>query len=151
PMPMVPNQSTGLMSVTAVYAVSVALSSMSGCCVPERLTDTLARIVRRASGPITMCSTMESVMLVFSDVPAMAMRVVASTDCMRTRLAPLREMSPYLGDGLLVYFGWPQAHEDDTRRAVHAGLALVTAVRDLSSELVQDYGIRLAVRLGMHT
>jgi class 3 adenylate cyclase len=60
-------------------------------------------------------------------------------------------VAQYLGDGLLIYFGWPQAHEDDVRRAVHAGLALVTAVRDLSSELVQDYGIRLAVRLGMHT
>jgi len=94
PMLMVPNQSTGLMSVTAMYSVSAALSSMLGCCVLERLTDTLARIVRRAFVPITICSTMESVMLVVSDVPAMAMRVVASTDCMRTRLAPLREMSP---------------------------------------------------------
>ena len=60
-------------------------------------------------------------------------------------------MAQYLGDGLLVYFGWPQAHEDDARRAVHAGLALVTAVRDLGSELVQDFGIRLAIRIGMHT
>ena len=56
-----------------------------------------------------------------------------------------------LGDGLLVYFGWPQAHEDDARRAVHAGLALVTTVQDLSSELVQDFGIHLAVRIGVHT
>ena len=39
----------------------------------------------------------------------------------------------YLGDGLLGYFGWPQAHEDDARRAVHAGVALVMAVRDLSA------------------
>ena len=60
-------------------------------------------------------------------------------------------VAQYLGDGLLVYFGWPQAHEDDARRAVHAGLALVTAVRDLGSELVQDYGMRLAIRIGMHT
>ena len=60
-------------------------------------------------------------------------------------------MAQYLGEGLLVYFGWPQAHEDDARRAVHAGLALVTAVRDLGSGLVQDCGIRLAVRIGIHT
>jgi hypothetical protein len=60
-------------------------------------------------------------------------------------------VAQYLGDGLLVYFGWPQAHEYDARRAVHAGVALVTAVRDLSSALVQDIGIRLAIRLGMHT
>ena len=60
-------------------------------------------------------------------------------------------VAQYLGDGLLVYFGWPQAHEDDARRAVHAGLALVTAVRELGSELVQDFGIHLAVRVGIHT
>jgi class 3 adenylate cyclase/DNA-binding winged helix-turn-helix (wHTH) protein len=60
-------------------------------------------------------------------------------------------VAQYLGDGLLVYFGWPQAHEDDARRAVHAGLALVTAVRDLGSALVQDVGIRLAIRVGIHT
>src|SRR5262249_32010303 len=60
-------------------------------------------------------------------------------------------VAQYLGDGLLVYFGWPQAHEDDARRAVHAGLALVTAVRDLGIKLVQDFGMRLAVRIGIHT
>jgi class 3 adenylate cyclase len=60
-------------------------------------------------------------------------------------------VAQYLGDRLLVYFGWPQAHEDDARRAVHASLALVAAVRDLSSELGQDFGMRLAVRVGMHT
>jgi class 3 adenylate cyclase len=54
-------------------------------------------------------------------------------------------------DGLLVYFGWPQAHEDDARRAVHAGVALVTAIHDLSTRLVQDHDMRLAVRVGMHT
>src|SRR5262245_42697500 len=33
-----------------------------------------------------------------------------------------------LGDGLLIYFGWPNAHEDDPERAVRAGLAIVEAV-----------------------
>jgi class 3 adenylate cyclase/DNA-binding winged helix-turn-helix (wHTH) protein len=61
------------------------------------------------------------------------------------------QVAQYLGDGLLVYFGWPQAHEDDARRAVYAGLALVTAVHDLGSELIQAYGRRLAVRIGLHT
>src|SRR5262249_60696954 len=60
-------------------------------------------------------------------------------------------VAEYLGDGLLLYFGWPQAHEDDARRAVHAGVALVTAVRDLGTGLVRDYGRRLAVRVGIHT
>ena len=40
-------------------------------------------------------------------------------------------VSQYLGDGVLVYFGYPQAHEDDTERAVRAGLELVGAVSAL--------------------
>ena len=34
-------------------------------------------------------------------------------------------IAQYLGDGLLVYFGWPVAHEDDALRGVHAGLGIV--------------------------
>src|SRR5215470_4052356 len=60
-------------------------------------------------------------------------------------------VAQYLGDGLLVYFGWPRAHEDDARRAVHAGVALVTAVRNLGNELDQNFGIRLTIRIGMDT
>ena len=39
-------------------------------------------------------------------------------------------VAKYMGDGVLVYFGYPQAHEDDAERAVRAGLELVTAVSD---------------------
>jgi class 3 adenylate cyclase len=39
----------------------------------------------------------------------------------------------YMGDGVLVYFGYPRAHEDDAERAVRAGLALVSAVSDLKT------------------
>jgi class 3 adenylate cyclase len=40
-------------------------------------------------------------------------------------------VAKYMGDGVLVYFGYPQAHEHDAERAVRAGLELVTAVSDL--------------------
>ena len=56
-----------------------------------------------------------------------------------------------LGDGLLVYFGYPQAHEDDPQRAVHTGLDIIDAVGTLNTQLEQDKGIRLAVRVGIHT
>ena len=42
-------------------------------------------------------------------------------------------IAQYLGDGLLVYFGYPRAHEDDAARAVRAGLEIVTALQRLSS------------------
>src|ERR1700751_4839789 len=40
-------------------------------------------------------------------------------------------VAKYMGDGVLVYFGYPQAHEDDAERAVRAGLELVVAISDL--------------------
>src|SRR5262249_374990 len=42
-------------------------------------------------------------------------------------------VAKYMGDGVLVYFGYPQAHEDDAERAVRAGLALVKTVSDLKT------------------
>jgi len=56
-----------------------------------------------------------------------------------------------LGDGLLVYFGYPQAHEDDAQRAVRTGLEIIVAIGALNTRLEQDKGVKLAVRLGIHT
>src|SRR5262249_41622232 len=42
-------------------------------------------------------------------------------------------VAKYMGDGVLVYFGYPQAHEDDAERAVRGGLELVTAVSELKT------------------
>src|SRR5215467_14116666 len=42
-------------------------------------------------------------------------------------------VAKYMGDGVLVYFGYPQAHEDDAEQAVRAGLALVNAVGELEA------------------
>ena len=60
-------------------------------------------------------------------------------------------IAQYLGDGLLVYFGYPRAHEDDAQRAVHTGLGIVEATGTLNSRLQAEYGVALAVRLGLHT
>ena len=61
-------------------------------------------------------------------------------------------IAQYLGDGLLVYFGWPIAHEDDAPRAVHAGLGIVAAITtQLNPRLERDKGVRVAVRIGIHT
>jgi class 3 adenylate cyclase len=60
-------------------------------------------------------------------------------------------IAQYLGDGLLVYFGYPQAHEDDAQRAVHTGLGIVEAMDTLNRRLEQRQGVRLAVCVGIHT
>jgi len=56
----------------------------------------------------------------------------------------------YVGDGLLIYFGYPQAHEDDAPRAVRAALEIVEAVGKLDLELVLPVEA-LAVRIGIAT
>ncbi len=56
-----------------------------------------------------------------------------------------------LGDGLLIYFGYPHAHEDDAQRAVRAGLGMLAAMGDLNQGLQQAKGIQLAIRVGVHT
>jgi class 3 adenylate cyclase len=58
-------------------------------------------------------------------------------------------IAQYLGDGLLVYFGYPLAHEDDAQRAVRAGLGIVEAVGQLNARLAQERSVQLAVRLGI--
>jgi TOMM system kinase/cyclase fusion protein len=60
-------------------------------------------------------------------------------------------IAQYLGDGLLTYFGYPQAHEDDGQRAVRAALGMVQAMGRLNQHLVQERGVQLAVRIGIHT
>jgi class 3 adenylate cyclase len=60
-------------------------------------------------------------------------------------------IAQYLGDGLLVYFGYPLAHEDDAQRAVRAGLGIIEAVGQLNTRLARERQVHLAVRLGIHT
>src|SRR5215472_10794897 len=57
----------------------------------------------------------------------------------------------YLGDGIMVYFGFPSAHEDDAQRAVRSGLGIIEAVEQLNSRLQPEYGIDLHVRIGIDT
>ena len=60
-------------------------------------------------------------------------------------------LAQYLGDGVLAYFGYPVAHEDDAQRAVRTGLGLLDALEPLNTQLALPFEDRLAVRLGVHT
>jgi class 3 adenylate cyclase/tetratricopeptide (TPR) repeat protein len=73
------------------------------------------------------------------------------------------DVAKFLGDGLVCFFGWPHAHDNDAERAVRAGLAIVEAVRHLalpksSAEMQTPVAstptqrdLRLHVRVGIHT
>jgi hypothetical protein len=54
-------------------------------------------------------------------------------------------VAKYMGDGVLIYFGYPQAHEDDAERAVRAGLGAIAAVRALK------FSVPLQARVGIAT
>jgi class 3 adenylate cyclase/tetratricopeptide (TPR) repeat protein len=56
----------------------------------------------------------------------------------------------YIGDGILAYFGYPRAHEDDAQRAVRAGLGMVEAIAALNGTVPHE-GVELAIRVGINT
>jgi class 3 adenylate cyclase/tetratricopeptide (TPR) repeat protein len=57
----------------------------------------------------------------------------------------------FVGDGVVAYFGFPIAHEDDAQRAVHAGLGILDELAGLNEQLRDWLGISLQVRIGLHT
>src|SRR6266403_5119034 len=56
-------------------------------------------------------------------------------------------VAKYMGDGVLIYFGYPQAHEDDAERAVRAGRAVIEAVGQLPTR--EDLRVRLGIATGL--
>jgi predicted ATPase/class 3 adenylate cyclase len=60
-------------------------------------------------------------------------------------------IAKFMGDGVLVYFGYPNAQEKDAERAVRTGLAILDALPALNAELAPANGTRLAVRIGIAT
>jgi class 3 adenylate cyclase/tetratricopeptide (TPR) repeat protein len=55
-------------------------------------------------------------------------------------------VAQYLGDGLMTYFGWPRAHEDDAERAIRAGLEIVEAVKRVSAP--EPLHVRVGIATG---
>ena len=60
-------------------------------------------------------------------------------------------IAKYMGDGILIYFGYPQAQETDAERAVLAGLAVLGVMPALNGEIGRTLGVELAVRIGIAT
>ncbi|MBX2879760.1 MAG: AAA family ATPase [Granulosicoccus sp.] len=60
-------------------------------------------------------------------------------------------IASYLGDGVLVYFGYPQAHEKDADRSIKASLLLLDLLGELREKYQQQLGIEVSVRIGIAT
>jgi class 3 adenylate cyclase/predicted ATPase len=60
-------------------------------------------------------------------------------------------LAQYLGDGVVIFFGYPVAHEDSARRAVQTALGILARVEALNRTFQPELGRELGVRLGLHT
>ena len=60
-------------------------------------------------------------------------------------------IAQYLGDGLMVYFGYPTAHENDAHRAASSALGIVEAIRIFNLDIQDRFDVNIAVRIGIHT
>jgi class 3 adenylate cyclase/tetratricopeptide (TPR) repeat protein len=58
-------------------------------------------------------------------------------------------VAKYMGDGVLIYFGYPRAHEDDAERAARAGLEIVAAVGRLDAPGVGELEVRIGIATGL--
>ena len=76
---------------------------------------------------------------------------VYRTCIMEVVLAQNGHIARYFGDGILVYFGYPIAHEDAAHRAVRAALGIVAALQTLNPYLQASFGVEIRVRLSIDT
>ena len=58
-------------------------------------------------------------------------------------------VAKYMGDGVLAYFGWPEAHENEAERAVRAGLAIATAVATQQDPMARPLSARIGIATGL--
>jgi class 3 adenylate cyclase len=102
---------------------------------------------------VLFCDLVDSTVLASQLDPEDWREVVrAYQDTCAKVIAPYEgHIAQYLGDGLLVYLGYPQAYEDDAPRAVRAGLGMLDAMERLHTRLERDKGTRLASRAGLRT
>lgn len=76
---------------------------------------------------------------------------VYRTCIMEVVLAQSGHIARYFGDGILVYFGYPIAHEDAAHRAVRAALGIVAAIETLNPYLHKTFGVEINVRISIDT
>jgi class 3 adenylate cyclase/ABC-type transport system involved in cytochrome c biogenesis ATPase subunit len=69
--------------------------------------------------------------------------------CARIMLAYDGFIGEFRGDGILAYFGYPRAHEDDAERTVRAGLDIIAAVARLETRAAEPLAVRIGIATGL--
>ena len=133
------------------------LKAIAGLGAPEKLAQTLGPIPVR---PKTDAAERRQVTVMFSDlVGSTALSARMDPEDLREVISAYQKcvaktvqrfggfVAKYMGDGVLVYFGYPQAHEDDAERAVRAGLALIAVVAGLKTRASLQTRVGIATGL----
>ncbi len=127
--------------------------TVSGADAARHPSDAGARPVPRRGGAerrhltVMFCDLVGSTALSQSVDPEDYREIMGTYRATANRVVAGHEgyVAQFYGDGILVYFGYPSAHEDDAQRAVRAGLELIDVVADL------DHDAGLSVRVGIHS
>ncbi|MFL5284016.1 MAG: AAA family ATPase [Rhodopila sp.] len=132
----------------AVSAEPVAAVSSSAPTDPTKPPDTSETTAERRPLSVMFCDLIGSTALSARLDPEDLREVIRSYQaCVAAIIQQFNGfIARYVGDGVLIYFGWPQAHETDAERAVRTGLAVAAAVSETSL-----HGERLQVRVGIAT
>jgi Adenylate and Guanylate cyclase catalytic domain len=121
--------------------------------IESQASKTHAPVAERRQLTVLFCDLVDSTVLASQLDPEEWREVVRAYQdtCAKVIARYDGHIAQYLGDGLLVYFGYPLAHEDDAQRAVHVGLGVLDAMERLPTRLARAKGTRLAMRVGLHT
>src|SRR5215470_6415415 len=151
-LPTTPPAASSSPLVTQASSPAPALSVEAGPAIAAIHTPDLPDAERRQL-TVMFCDLVDSTVLASQLDPEDLREVIRAyqTTCAEVIQRFEAYIAQYLGDGLLVYFGYPQAHEDDVQRAVQAGLGMVSAMQALNVHLAQHHGVQIAVRIGIHT
>ena len=102
---------------------------------------------------VMFCDLVDSTELVHELDPEELREVIRTYQKCATELITRYEgfVARYMGDGMLAYFGYPDAHEDDAARAIHSALEIVDALKQLYMQADSARGAPLNVRIGIAT
>jgi class 3 adenylate cyclase/tetratricopeptide (TPR) repeat protein len=131
----------------AMAAIADLVKS-AGASAPERAASTSLGDAERRHLTILFCDLVGSTALSTRLDPEDMRELLRAYQeaCARVVASYDGYVAKYIGDGVLAYFGYPRAHEDDAERAINTGLDIVAAVRQ-----VRIGEIELAVRIGIAT
>jgi class 3 adenylate cyclase len=137
----------------APQTVSPAVTQIEGSRLTELAAGTPPPDAERRQLTVMFCDLVDSTVLAGQLDPEDLREVVRAYQRVCSEVITRFDgyIAQLLGDGLLVYFGYPHAHEDDAHRAVRTGLGILDAMGALNARLQQEHGSQLGVHIGIHT